>query len=830
MHHRHALSAIAMAVLTTLPVHSAENAIDDDQKDAEVIITLGTRVSGRTATESAAPVDIISSEAIRNAGISDTGELLRALAPSFNMNNTTTSDGQDLMRPATLRSMGPDQVLVLVNGKRRHQQAIVAVQQNVGRGNAGTDFNAIPITAIDRVEVLRDGAAAQYGSDAIAGVINIILKDDEGTRGFVQYGRTAEGDGVNKHVGVNSGFVVGNGGIVNVSVEWQDKGEINRAAETTWFNSTTPKRQLLLVGEAAVTARQLWLNSNIPLAGGELYFFGGKSTREAESLGFFRPPHSERVWDQLYPNGVTPKLGTRSEDTSYAFGYKNSLGNTAWDFDTSYTHGENRFEFRNLQSLNASYGPDSPTSAYDGALIFSQDTFNADFSGAIAWGIGDSDLSLAFGLEHRTDGYELEAGELVSYARGDTLCNQLVNPTGNPSATCAPSAYTTPGMQGFQGYRPEHEIDTDRDSTAFYADSEAYFTSWFSLGAAVRFEDYSDFGKTTTGKLSARFELNEANAIRFTYSTGFRAPGVQQQFFTQRSISIDANGVLQDLITLRPGSTLATELGFEDLKEETSTGFSIGFVHDGEIWTSTLDIYRINLDDRIIYSQGLSANSSTIDLTTNGQTGTGPNGVADIREFFTRHRVPGGQLDGVAAIEIFTNAADTETRGLDWVNTWRVEEWTYEASMHFNDTKITSRHTSSPIVPINAIIDPGIENLLEDAQPGRRATLSANWHTGPNSLTLRASYYGEYSDYPAAYGLGKHTWSAKTLFDLVGYHDVDEYLRIAGGILNVADTYPDKWGTDGAPFSDQIGFTYGWNTVPFGLAGRQYYVRAEFTF
>jgi iron complex outermembrane receptor protein len=434
-------------------------------------------------------------------------------------------------------------------------------------------------------------------------------------------------------------------------------------------------------------------------------------------------------------------------------------------------------------------------------------------------------LSLAVGVERREDGYEIEAGDVVSYARGDTECNQSVNPTGDPDAVCLAEDFTTPGMQGFAGFRPSMEVDETRDSTSFYVDTEAYLTNSFSMGAALRFEDYSDFGRTTTGKLSARLELSPEFALRGTYSTGFRAPGVQQQFFTQRSISLDDAGQLSDLVTIRPGSELAEELGFYELKEETSESLSLGFVYRGDMWTTTLDVYQINIDDRIIYSQAIAdgtnaAISAFFDAHNNS-------GCADEDD-------PACALDGVSRVETFTNAADTETRGLDWVNLWRLDgnsvDWLIEASLHLNDTEITKVNTSSSVVPNSVVVDPGIRNLIEDAQPGERATVSATAKFGQLSGTVRATYYGEYSDYPAAYGLGKHTFGAKTLFDTTAYYDFSESFRLSGGILNLFDTYPDKWGSDGSPFSDEIGFTYGWNTVPFSLAGRQYFLRGEVTF
>ena len=372
---KHSALAIAMyaSLASTSAVAQEDTTVSAKNSDIERIITVGSRMSNRTVADSPAPIDIISAEAIKNSGATSTPDMLRKLAPSFNMTNTTTSDGQDLMRPASLRSLGPDQVLVLINGKRRHQQAVVAVQENVGRGSAGTDLSSIPMTAISHIEILRDGAAAQYGSDAIAGVINLVLKNDGGGTVWSQYGETSEGDGESFELGANYGFEIGDRGMLNLTFEYADNGEMNRATPTTWFGSISEPKQLLLVGEAETEMTSLWANFSYDLGeSSQLYAFGGYTTKEGDSLGFYRGASDDRVWSKLFPEGVTPGLGTDSEDSSLAIGYKTEVGD--WGLDASIVTGENRFEFRNTNSLNASYGPNSPTSAYDGALVFSQTT------------------------------------------------------------------------------------------------------------------------------------------------------------------------------------------------------------------------------------------------------------------------------------------------------------------------------------------------------------------------------------------------------------------------------------------------------------------------
>lgn len=776
-------------------------------KDVEVITTIGSRVNSRTDTASAAPVDIISSETIQNSGAVNTMDMLRKVAPSFNMNNTTTSDGQDLMRPATLRGLGADQVLVLINGKRRHQQALVAVQQNVGRGNAGTDLSAIPLSAISRVEILRDGAAAQYGSDAIAGVINIVLKASEGGSVSTQYRTTSEGDGDTVDFAANYGMAVGDEGSLNVTFEFKDADEMNRANETTWFGSITEPRQLLLVGEGAVESTSLWANFQLPVGDGdgELYAFGGVTKKEGASRGFYRGANDDRVWSNIYPQGITPELGTETEDVSLAVGFKTELGE--WGFDASINYGQNELAFRNIASVNASYGPDSPTTAQSGSLETNQTTLNVDLTRSY-----DS-VAIAIGAEWRDDGYAINAGDEVSYSRGDTWCGES-SPAGAVLPTDAGCVVTAPGMQGFAGYRPDMEIDTSRDNISLYVDSEWYASDALTIGAAVRFEDYSDFGDTTIGKLNARYEVNDSLAFRGAVSTGFRAPGVQQKHFTQRSISI-SNGVLTDLVTIRPDSDLAKELGFGELKEETSQNLSLGFVYEGDTYSTTFDYYQVKIDDRIIYSGGITSG-------TNAQTAA----------FFDKHGTNGTQLlDGVAVVELFTNAIDTKSQGIEWVNTWKYDvsggELALEASLHLSETEVTGINTSSAVIPDSVVFDDASRLLVEEAQPSEKGVLGATYTAENYSVTARANYFGEVST--ASYGTPKNTWGAKTTVDFTGYYQVSEKLRVSGGIVNLLDEKPDEWGEEGAPFNE-LGFQYGWTSFPFSLAGREYYVRASYSF
>lgn len=805
--------AVCLSLAGTASIAQANAADSAENSDIERIVTVGTRMSNRTVADSPAPIDIISAEAIRNSGATSTPDMLRKLAPSFNMTNTTTSDGQDLMRPASLRSLGPDQVLVLINGKRRHQQAVVAVQENVGRGSAGTDLSSIPMTAISHIEILRDGAAAQYGSDAIAGVINLVLKNNGGGTVWAQNGKTSEGDGESFELGANYGFEIGDRGMLNLTFEYADNGEMNRATPTTWFGSIPEPKQLLLVGEAETEMTSLWANFTYDLGeGSQLYAFGGYTAKEGDSLGFYRGASDNRVWSELFPDGVTPGLGTESEDSSFAVGYRTEVGD--WSLDASIVTGENRFEFRNTNSLNASYGPDSPTSAYDGALVFSQTTFNLDAVTTVDLGLYD-ETSIAIGVEYRIDGYEQEAGDEVTYARGDTLCAESVNPTGDPLMTsCTGEDITAPGMQGFQGYSPEMEIDSDRKSFAVYLDTETYLTEDWLVAAAVRYEDYDDFGSTVIGKLSTHLTLTDSLSLRGSASTGYRAPGMQQSNFTQRSISLD-NGELADLVTLRPNDALAQELEFNELKEETSTSISVGLAYTEGNFSSTLDVYQINIDDRIAYSGNITRGINT-----------------EIDTFLDSHSGAGGALDGVKNVSIFTNAIDTETFGLDWVNqyTQEIDDFgniVYELAYHQNDTDVTNINTSSTIVPNEVIFDSAQTLLIEKGQPQQRLSASAMIDVDSVIITARVTHYGEVTT--AAYGTPENTWGAKSLIDVTARWSVTDQLDISGGILNLTDEYPDEWGDNGGIFP-QIGFKYGWASMPFSIAGREFYMRASYNF
>jgi iron complex outermembrane receptor protein len=828
-HRTPALAPLAVALMLALPAHAQETPEAEAEAETETEATtldtiqvIGSRVRGRTAADTAAPVDVISREQLERAGVQEVGQMLQTVAPSFNFSRTFVSDGTDIIRPATLRALGPDQVLVLVNGKRRHQQALVNVQQTIGRGSAGTDINAIPISAIERVEVLRDGAAAQYGSDAISGVINIVLrKQTDETRVTFEAGETYEGDGQVLHGGVNTGFALGDDGFINLTAEYRDREETNRAGPD--LLRTDPPRVTQRLGDADAKDADLWLNGGLPVGTGELYWFGGASKREGDSSGFFRSAGDNRTVPDLYPDGFLPNIITTVKDASLAVGYRAPLGD-AWEWDVSINHGRSQFEFYERNSVNVSWwyepidpadplGPrfeDSPTSADTGTLKFDQTTFNLDFRGPINWGLDDP-LYLAAGFEYREDNYAIEAGDPVSYTYGRTNDRsiEIFGQTGE---------IAQPGIQGFPGFSPNEAVDDGRHNYALYVDAETKFGPKFLLGAAVRFEDYSDFGNTTTGKLSARFDATDTFAVRGTIASGFRAPGVQQLFYGQRSTNLNAEGVLTDTLTARQDSDVTRAFGIEPLKEEESVSGTLGIAWSpSENFTLTVDVFRIDIDDRVIFSSNIQPEDAAGCLPDNSN--------CPIRAI----------LDpiGVGQVLFFTNAIDTRTEGIDIVADYTTEApggtLDLTALLHWNKTEVKERHSQSSILPPEVLFDDPQVTLIEEGQPGSHHVLQGVYHIGDWDWTLRANYYGSVAGEGFTPGV-KQKWDGQTLFDAAVAWQINDSWRVTIGANNLLDTYPDKWDpVNGFPFP-QLGFLYGWETLPFGINGGYYYAKLDLKF
>ncbi|MCI0413133.1 TonB-dependent receptor [bacterium] len=790
-------------------------------EEQEITVT-GTRVQGRTVTDTPAPVDFINNEMLKSTGATETGKILQMLAPSFNFSTTYISDGTDIIRPATLRSLGADQVLVLVNGKRRHQQSLLNVQQTIARGQAGTDINAIPVSAIDHIEVLRDGAAAQYGSDAIAGVINIILKDGYEGEVLFQAGQTYEGDGGNGTISINKGFKVGEKGVINVTGEYRDRNETNRAGADSL--RVSPPRVVQRIGDPDAKDGLIWANVAIPAGDGNFYAFGGWSQRQGNSSGFFRSAGDGRTIPAIYPNGFLPTIITEPTDTSIVAGYRHALS-TSWNYDVSFNFGQSEFQFREENTANVSWffepldrnnptGPrfeDTPTEADTGNLRSRMTSLTFDVTGTYDWGVGSSPLFIAVGAEWRRDGYKITAGDLASFSYGRTNDRtiEIFDQTG---------AIAQPGAQGFPGWSPTEEVDDSRSNTAIYVDTEAQFTEKFLMGAAARFEHYSDFGNTVTGKLSARYEFVPEFSLRGTVSNGFRAPGIQQALYSQRSTNLNAAGVLTDTLTAKQDSAVTRQFGIPALKEETSTNLSIGIIakQHGN-FRVTVDYFYIDIDDRIIFSSNIQPEDPAACGTPAG---------CPIRNI----------LDPLAVGQIlfFTNAIDTTTKGVDIVAIYDIHfanksMLSLEGAFNFNKTEVTNRRSSSAILPVPVLFDQAQITLIEEGQPRQHHTLSGTYYRGPWTGNVRFNYFGEVAGEGFTPGF-KQVWSGKWLTDAFVSYSMKNGVTVAFGGTNIFDVYPDEWDPDRAFPFPQLGFVYGWETLPFGINGASYYVRASYQF
>jgi iron complex outermembrane receptor protein len=812
---RHTL--LAAAVLAACAPAAARQA-DDDAAVAGKVVVVGSRGAPKSALDTAVPVGVIGQKELQSTGTAELGKALQALDPSFNFSTTFISDGTDIIRPATLRGLGPDQLLVLVNGKRRHQQALVNVQQTVGRGSAGTDINAIPVWAIDHVEILRDGASAQYGSDAIAGVINIVLKGGANIdRMGVLASTTGEGDGRTFSLGENHSFALGrDGGYLTLTAEGRRRGETNRAGLDTL--RTDPPRVTQRIGDSLAADSHLWFNSALPLGDkGELYAFGGFSRRIGDGAGFFRPRDDGRNVPAVYPNGFLPTIRTNVKDASLAVGYRRDLPK-GWQLDASVNHGVSQLGFFEYNSINVSYwyeptcgcnnAHESPTGGDTGKLRFTQTTVNLDLRGPVS--VFGRSVQLVAGLEYRRDGYRIVAGDPVTYQYGRT--NNPAIPIYDQHGNIAQA-----GIQGFPGYTPATAVDAARHNSALYLDAEHKLAKPLTLGAAVRHERYSDFGATTTGKITLRYDPSRTLGLRASASTGFRAPGVQQKYYSSVSTNLNAAGVLTETLTAREDSAVTRALGIAPLKQETARSASLGLVlRPAPDFSVTADAWRTRIADRIVFSSTIAPEAGPCPT---------PAGCP-IRAVLDPLRV--GQA------QFFTNAVGTTTDGLDLVAEKTLRgvgggALVLSGQLGFNRTTVNERHSSSPLLSGSQLFDDAQVTLIERGQPRRHHVLAADYTRGAWNLNARANYYGKVAGqgFTAPF---VQTWAARWLTDLSLRYAINRRLSIGAGVDNVFDTYPSRWDpVKAAPFP-QMGFTYCWETCPFGINGRSLYAKVDYKF
>jgi iron complex outermembrane receptor protein len=785
------------------------------------VVAVGTRRADRTVAQSPVPVDVVTAQVIESTGLTETAQIIQRLAPSVNFPRTSIADGSDHMRPVTLRGLAPDQVLVLINGKRRHNTALVHVNGTVGRGSTSVDLNAIPASAIERIEVLRDGAAAQYGSDAIAGVVNIVLKSGAQQNLGTTLGRVQSNEDGRSHrdgevvqVSGTMGTSLGESGFFTVSGEFRDRSRTNRAypdARTQYLaedpRNSNPARVSSWQGDGDARDIGGFLNTAYPLANGmELYAFGGVTYREGQAAGFFRRANDNRTVRAIYPDGFLPEIGSNIWDMSGAAGVRGNLGEWRWDLSSVY--GGNSFRFDVLNSNNVSLGAASPTEFYAGTLKFNQWTNNLDFAREFEAGLA-SPLNVAFGAEFRLDSYGIEAGEPDSFRDGG---QRILD---GPSAGGQPAL----GSQVFPGFRPSDELDESRNNVAAYVDLESNLTSQFLLNVAGRVERYSDFGSTADGKVAARFEVLPGIAFRGAAGTGFRAPSLGQSYFSATSTNfIVINGVNTpfDVRTFPVNTPGARILGAQELKPEQSLNLSAGVsLEPVRGLTITADYYAVDIDDRIVLSGNFTQPA--------------------VRQLFEQQG-----LTGVGGGRFFTNAIDTETRGFDVVANYGVLMGDagllrLVAGYNQNRTEVTRVSETPPQLSAfqSTLFDRIERGRIEQGQPRNNINLTANYTLGSLAVNLHNQRFGEVSQLAAdTTGALDQTFGAKWITDLDVSYRFRNRLRVAVGANNLLDVYPDEWkdfsaGVNGALTTSGI-YRYPGGVSPFGFNGRFVYLRLSY--
>ncbi|WP_101925106.1 TonB-dependent receptor plug domain-containing protein [Luteimonas rhizosphaerae] len=776
---RHSTAPLAAAIALALGAPAfAQSAPDDGATRLDAVIVTGTRATDRTVLESTSPIDVLSQDDLRKAGAvnGELGSALQALLPSFNLPRQSNSGGADHIRAAQLRGLSPDQVLVLVNGKRRHVSSLVTTGSKVGRGTTPVDFNAIPLSAIQRIEVLRDGAGAQYGADAVAGVINIIL-DSEGDGGAIEasYGahhttlepidRTLT-DGQSASLAAKVGTALGDDGFLRVGLEYKALSPTNRAG----FDRIPPWDQ---------TPRNL-----------ELQGQGTYNQRDTEGANYFRYPDGEANWLEVYPNGFRPVSIGENLDVAGVAGVRTQWGD--WDIDASLNHGRNAFTYRLRDSINASLGPSSPTRFKTGDYAFDQTLANVDVSRLFAR--GDNLHTFATGVEFRVEHYETGAGDPASYAAGPF--------TDRPT-----------GSQAGGGLTPQDEADLDRDVASVYASVSSSFGEKLSTDAAVRYEHYDDFGGEVTGKLAARYEFVPAFALRGALSKNFRAPSLGQIGFESTGTGYNAAGQLIQSRLLSVNNPIALALGATDLTPEQSINASLGFTSRvGENFDFSLDLFQIDIDDRVALSEAITSDALTDFIDA---------------EF---------GVPGVQSVSFFTNAADTRTRGAEAVANWRHPlaggELRLTGTWSYADTEIT-RVVATPaalsaVVPDAVLFGVEESNTLTDAAPRTRSAFTGNWNDDRWNLLARVTRHGS-TRRVFNFGGGfepEQVYGAKWQLDAEAEVQLGTAWSLAIGGLNLTDEYADLSNED----------IYYYGNLPYdvlsgiGSSGAYYYTRVRYRF
>lgn len=785
-----------------------------DFADIEVI---GSRATAREAAATLVPVDVFSGEDLRGAGAvgNELGEALALVASSFNFPRQSNSVTSDHVRSAQLRGMNPDQVLVLVNGKRRHVSAVVNDNTKIGRGTNAFDFNTIPLSSVKRVEILRDGASAQYGSDAIAGVINIVLDDRVGpARAGASYGlhhtrvrpidRTVT-DGQSFTGWINQGHRLGKEGFFRYGLEATSRSSTNRAGfdqispfiPQTEANLAFKDEQTHRVGDPDTDAVGLWANAEAPKDEYTLYGFGTVSWRDTEGAAVFRHPDTNQNVREIFPRGFLPVTTGENLDIGTTLGIRHEAGD--WVMDHAISAGHNRFEFGVENSLNPSLGPASPTRFDSGTFRFTQLNFNSEAQRPLERGLFGHPAGLAAGLDYRFERFSSSPGDPASFAAGDFEFEPaLAELVGFPDI----------GAQGAKGLSPEDATRERRHVVGVFAEVSENLGERLETTLSGRFEYYDDFGSTLTGKLAGRYRASDQLAFRASASNSFRAPSLSQIGWARRDNTFSSEGGRISSRLVNSESEIARQLGIGALEEETSINLSAGMVwnHAGG-FTLSVDAFEIRVDDRITLSDFISDPA--------------------VIEFV--QQLPGGE--GVQAVAAFTNAVDTRTRGLETVarHSWVTDTglWRIHSAWTWARNRIRSiapaPETMTALDPAITLVGVGERNTIETASPEHEWITSADWQGQRWSVMGRFRYY---SSVVREFTFARQRFSSQSAFDAEIGYVIGENWSAAIGANNLFDQYPDASANANNFFGN---FAYD-PINPVGLNGRFIYLKTALQF
>lgn len=825
---RSLLAGVAVSVISSVSAVGISSVASAQDVDEDVLVVTGALGTARSVDDSAVPIDVIGESEIESVSFADTNDILQRLVPSYALTRQPISDGATFIRPASLRGLPTDKTLVLVNSKRRHRAALVQIG---GSGTQGPDIATIPATALKTVEVLRDGAAAQYGTDAVAGVINFILKDnDSGLDMTAQLGQFYEGDGTQLVLGANAGFALGNNGFVSVSAEYVDADATVRAEQycEPWFcldpDGDHPLSAIATdptflagvpdanIGDGDVVqpwgtpeseAARLFVNAGYEFANGsELYGFGNYSESTANGSFFYRFPGNSVLQDlreedgsiynpiEIYPGGFTPRFFGDVIDYSVLGGYRGELGNgISYDISGRFGHSEIQYTLKN--TINPSLGPDTGTSFDPGDLINEELQFQADFGKEFEVGFAGP-LTVAFGLSYLDESYEVVEGDPASYEVGPfavadpfgfcdagapTAAGAAVMANGS-TLDCADEddpVYTAVavGSNGFPGYSPEFSGEFTRDSYAAYVEASADVTDKLFLQAAARVEDYSDFDTEVIGKFAAKYDFTPDFAMRGSVSTGFRAPTPGQQGTTNVSTRLP-NGTPVAVGLFPASSTVAQALGATPLEPETSINYTVGFVGDAGPIGFTADFYQIEIDDRTFAI-------STLDVSSDPTAGDA------YQRFLALDAAGVAGAASIGGVNYFTNAFNTKTSGFDVVLTTDADWGSFGstdflASINYNKTEFNGG-------PVDDFLNAESQFDFENGTPEWRGVVSATHSIGDFLITVRNNIYGSYENGNTDVSRIQE-FGPEVLVDLDIAYEINDNYSIVIGARNIFDNYP----------------------------------------